>query len=109
MLQNQYSKPLDEYVEHVTSEERYLKWITIFSKNNKAYYDPECKSPVHSEDLENLFRSGKLCIAEMDVTGEIPWLPISINFDTQGYACLYGLVADKGPGFAASAEYTPQK
>ena len=109
MEQNQYNKPLDEYVEYDTSEERYLKWITIFSKNEKAYYDPECKSPVHSNDLDNLFQSGKLRIVEEFVTGEVIWIPMSIEFDAHNNTCVYGLVADKGPGFAASAEYTIQK
>ena len=109
MLQNQYNKPLDEYMEYVTSEEKYLKWITIFSKNDKAYYDPECKSPVHSGDLYNLFQSGKLRIFEIDVTGEVPWIPTSIVFDAQDNTCIFGTIGDKGPISAASAEYTPQK
>ena len=108
MLQNQHNKPLDEYMEYVTSEEKYLKWITIFSKNDKAYYDPECKSPVHSEDLYNLFESGKLRIAEKGSTVEVTWIPTSIDSDDQDNTCAYGWIADKGPGIAASAEYTLQ-
>ena len=109
MVQNQHNKPLDEYVEYVTSEEKYLKWITIFSKNGKAYYDPECKSPVHSGDLDNLFQSGKLRITEITSMGEVTWIPTAIVSDAQGNTCLNGYIADKGPGVAASAEYTPQK
>ena len=109
MLQNQHNKPLDEYVEYVTSEEKYLKWIMIFSKENKAYYDSECKSSIHSEDLYNLFQSGKLRITELSSTGEMTWIPTSIVSDAQGNTCLNGYIADKGPGVAASAEYTPQK
>ena len=108
MLQNQHNKPLDEYVEYVTSEEKYLKWITIFSKNGKAYYDPECKSSIHSEDLYNLFQSGKLRITELSSTGEIPWIPTSIVSDAHDNTCVFGFIADKGPVDAASAEYTPQ-
>lgn len=102
MAQNQYNKPLDEFTEYITSEEKYIKSVTIFVSNDIAYYNPDCTSTINSDDLYNLFKSGKLYVVNASLGVE--WVPCYVKYDNQGNVSLYG---SNGSYIAESAEYQP--
>lgn len=106
MVQNQYNKPLNAFTEYITSEEKYLKSVVIFANNDKAYYDPDCKSPINSDDLYDLFKSGKLYV--VDVSSDAEWVPGYVKYDSQANVCLGGLLGSNKHVYAQSAEYQPE-